>query len=102
MKHFIGHDEYEEVFDQFRDVGLYDGMVKAMAEHNDSIETLLSNYFGGCLKMADDDQLKAVFEIGVLLQGMRNELRDQMTRMDGEDMTTTKPKGEDDETTETE
>jgi len=69
MKHFIGHDEYEEVFDQFRDVGLYDGMGAITPEE--------------------------ALELNIYLTHERK--KELLTRMDGEDMTTTRGKDDDEE-----
>jgi len=77
MKHFIGHDEYEEVFDQFRDVGLYDGMVTAMDAHTGAITP------------------EEALELNIYLSYERK--KELLTRMDGEDMTTTRGKDDDEE-----
>jgi len=75
-------DEYEQVFEQFRNVGLFDGMVVAMDEHTGAITP------------------EEALELNIYLSYERK--KELLTRMESEEMLTTKPKGEDDETTETE
>jgi len=75
-------DEYEQVFEQFRNVGLFDGMVAAMDEHTGAITP------------------EEALALNIYLSYERK--KELLTRMESEEMLTTKPKGEDDETTETE